>query len=154
MSSTNALEEYYKALTDRELLNRARERGYTHESEQVLHAELARRKLAAREVKHFAAQIERNDLRDEVTERGGGYRDSGVQFFGRSYLNESDKNANIQVRTKSSTISGIPLIPIASYRFKGAGGSGERLRNQPRHEVIERVPLSWPQVCMTAIKTA
>jgi len=154
MSDTNALEEYYKALTDHELLNRARENGYTHEAEQVLHAELARRKLAPREVKHFAAEIERNDLRDEVTERGGGYRRPGIQFFGGSYLNESDRNANIQVMTKWFTISGIPLIPIASYRFKGAGGLVDRTRNHSRQEVIGRVPLYWPQVCVTAVKTA
>ena len=154
MSDTNALEEYYKALTDRELLNRARESGYTYEGKQVLHAELARRKLAPRDVKHFAAEIERNDLRDEVTERGGGYRDPGIQFFGRSYLNERDRNANIQVRTKWFTISGIPLIPIASYRFKGAGDSGARSSNHTRQEVIGRVPLYWPQIFMTFAKTA
>jgi hypothetical protein len=148
------LEEYYKGLTDRELLNRARESRYTHEAEQVLHAELARRKLAPRDVKHFAAEIERNDLRDEVTERGGGYRSLGIQFFGRSYLNESDRKANIPVRTKWFTISGIPLIPFASYRFKGAGGLAEPSRNHARQEVVGRAPLYWPQVCVIAVKTA
>jgi hypothetical protein len=153
MSDTNAVEEYYKGLTDRELLNRARESGFTHEAEKVLHAELERRKLAPRDVKHFAAEIERNDLRDEVTERGGGYRRPGIQFFGRGYLNVADKNANIQVRTKWFTMGGMPLIPIASYRFKCTSGSGERSEAHARQEVIGRVPLNWVQVFMTSIQT-
>jgi hypothetical protein len=154
MPGLNALEEYYKTLADSELLNRGGESGYTYEAEQVLRKELARRNLAPSDVKRYAAEFERNKLRDEVIERGGGYRSLGLQFFGRSYLNESDRNASIQVRTKWFTISGIPLIPVASYRFRCTGGLGKRSQSHTRQEVIDRVPLNWSQVFMTSIKTA
>ena len=47
----------------------------------------------------YVAASERNKLRDEVTERGGGYRSLGLQFFGKSFINESDREADVQVRT-------------------------------------------------------
>src|ERR1035438_8425409 len=130
MPDANPLDEYYKTLTDQELLNRAREVGFTDEAERVQRKELASRNLGHRDVKRYIALSERGKLRDEVIERGGGYRRLGLQFFGGTYLNEADKKANIQVRTKWFTISGVPLIPIASFRSKCKGDSSKRpLRN-------------------------
>lgn len=150
MPDATALEKHYKALTDRELLKLRSEGGFTEEAERVLANELARRHLASGDVKKYVAASERNNLRDEVVERGGGYRSLGLQFFGRSFLNESDRAANIQVRTRWFTMSGIPLIPIASYRFK----AGSPFSAFTQRSVIDRVPIHWPQVFMTFLKTA
>jgi hypothetical protein len=154
MPDSTALESYYKTLTDRELLNLRAEHGFTEEAEQVLGKELARRHLASSDVKKYVAAAERNNLRDEVVERGGGYRSIGLQFFGKSFLNESDRAANILVRTKWFTISGIPLIPIASYRFKSGKDSKSSSLPNAQRSVINRVPLNWTQVFMTFAKTA
>jgi hypothetical protein len=147
MPDATALEEYYKTLTDQQILNLKREGGFTIEAEQVLGEELARRNLGPHDLKQYAADVKRNKLREEVTERGGGYRELGFQFFGGRYLSEADRIANIQVRTKWFTISGIPLIPIASYRLKCISSSGKR-------SVIDRVSLDWVQVFRTWTKTA
>lgn len=128
MPDAAILEKYYKALTDRELLKLRTDGGFTEEAGQVLSKELERRHLASGDVKKYIAVTERINLRDEVMERGGGYRSLGLQFFGNTYLNESDRAAKIQIRTKWFTISGIPLIPIASYRFKCAKNSGSSFR--------------------------
>ncbi len=154
MPNATELEKYYETLTDRELLNLRAESGFTVEAEQVLGKELVRRHLGSGDVKKYVAASERNDLRDEVVERGGGYRSLGLQFFGKSFLNESDRSANIQVRTKWFTVSGIPLIPIASYRFKCATNSGSSFPTNTQRSVINRVPLNWSQVFITFAKTA
>ena len=154
MADVGALEEYYKGLTNQELLNLGGEGGFTDDAEIVFLAELARRKLGQNAVKRFVAVTERRNLREEVVERGGGYRSPGIQFFGKSYQSESDKEANIQIRTKWFTMSGIPLIPIASYRFKCTSGTGKWFPKNTEQRVIERVPLNWAQVVMTWITTA
>ncbi len=154
MPDTLALEKYYKTLTDRELLNLGAEGGFTAEAEQVFGKELARRNLGSRNVKEYVAASERSKLRGEVVERGGGYRSIGLQFFGKSFLNETDRKANIHVRTKWFTISGMPLIPIASYRFKATKSGGGSFPTNTQRTVIDRVPLHWPQVFMTFAKTA
>jgi hypothetical protein len=154
MPDAKILEKYYKALTDRELLKLRTDGGFTEEAEQVLSKELERRHLTSDDVKKYVAATERNNLRDEVVERGRGYSRFGLQFFGKTYLNESDRVTKIKVRTKWFTIGGIPLIPIASYRFKCAENSGSSFRTNARRNVINRVPLNWPQVFMTFAKTA
>jgi hypothetical protein len=154
MPDATALENYYKTLTDRELLGLKAEGGFTEEAEQVLGKELVRRHLASGDVKRYVATSECDTLRNEVAERGGGYRSFGLQFFGKNFLTESDRVANIQVRTKWFTMSGIPLIPIASYRFRCANRAGSSFRTNTQRSVINRVPLDWPQVFMTFAKTA
>ena len=154
MPDATALEKYYKSLTDRELLRLRAEGGFTEEAELVLGKELVLRHLASGDVKKYVAESERDNLRDEVVERGGGYRNLGLQFFGKSFLNESDRAGNIQVRTKWFTLGGVPLIPVASYRFKCANSSGGLFPTNTQRSVINRVPLNWPQVFMTFAKTA
>lgn len=135
-------------------MNLKRGGGFTADAEEVLARELTRRNLTPGDLKRYVAVTQRNQLRDEVTERGGRYRSLGFQFFGGRYRNESDRRAAIQVRTKWFTISGIPLIPIASYRFKRGGHAGQWSRTRTRRGVIERVPLDWAQVFTTWLKTA
>jgi hypothetical protein len=153
MPNANELADYYRSLTDPELLHQVSEGGFTDEAEKVLSKELERRHLGRAEATRYAADSEKSKLRDEVVERGGGYRGLGMQFFGRAHLNEADERAGIQVRTKWFTISGIPLIPVASYRFRCAGVSGKRRGADLSHSVIDRVPLHWTQVFATWMKS-
>jgi hypothetical protein len=154
MPDATALTQYYRTLTDQELLNLKREGGFTAEAEEVLAGELTRRNLTPGDLKRYVAVTQRNKLREEVTERGGGYRSLGLQFFGGRYLNDADRSADIQIRTKWFTISGIPLVPIASYRFKCMSHSGKWSSTSTQRGVIDRVSLDWAQVFMTWIKTA
>jgi hypothetical protein len=147
MPDTIALVKYYEALTDTALLNLAREGGFTEEAQQVLAKELRRRNLNDNDVKRYVTRGEQIKLHEEAEERGSRGRGPGLLFFGRRFLNNSDKEANIQLRTKFFALGGIPLIPIASYRFKCTGH-----REQGR--VIDRVPLNWAQVFITWGKTA
>ena len=147
MPDTIALAKYYETLTDAALLNLAREGGFTKEAQQVLAKELRRRNLNDNDVKRYVARGEQIKLREEAEERGTRGRGPGLLFFGRCFLNDSDKEANILLRTKFFALGGIPLIPIASYRFKCTGH-----REQGR--VIDRVPLNWAQVFTTWGKTA
>ena len=153
MPDSTELDHYYKSLNNQELLSLRTEGGFTADAEQVIDQELARRNLGPAELKHHAAAAEHDRLRDEATERGGGYRMPGLQFFGKRYLNEADRRANIQVRTKWFTMSGIPLVPLASYRFKCNGGSDNPSHLTGRQTVINRVPLDWKHVILTWFKT-
>jgi hypothetical protein len=153
MPDANQLASYYQSLTDSELLNQVSEGGFTDEAERVLKKELTRRHLNQSDVKRYVAATQRSSLHDEVAERGEGYRSLGVQFFGRSYLSEADKTAEIQVRTKWLTVSGIPLIPIASYRFRCTSGNSKRRPMDASRSVVDRMPLQWGQVFLTGMKT-
>lgn len=148
-----ALETYYRTLTDQQLLQLRSEDGLTEDAEHALSSELARRHLDSRDVKEYVAAIARSKLRHEVVERGGGYRQFGFQFFGKGFLNEADRSAHIEVRTKWFTISGIPIVPIASYRFMRANQSKNLFSANAQRNVVSRVPLCWPQVFLTFAKT-
>jgi hypothetical protein len=130
------------------------EGGLTEEAQQVLVRELGRRNLGHNDLKRYLAQGERTKLREEAKEKGFRGRGPGLLFFGRRFLNEADKEANIQVRTKFFALGGIPLIPIASYRFKCAGHRERSLTDDMDQRVINRVPLNWAQVFLTWIKAA
>lgn len=145
MLDTCALAKHYETLTDAKLLSLKSEGGLSDEALPVLADELKRRNLKDGDLRRYAVP-ERIKLREDTTEKGFRFRGPGLLFFGRSYLNEADKEANIQVRTKWFAIAGIPLVPIASYRFKCTGDTGQR--------VVDRVPLNWAQVRLTWMKTA
>jgi hypothetical protein len=155
MPDTIELTKYYETLTDDALLNLASEGGFTEEAQQVLAKELRRRNLANGDLKRCVARNERLKLREEAKEKGFRGRGPGLLFFGRRFLNEADKEANIQVRTKFFALGGIPLIPIASYRFQCTGDQGRWLNFYDGNQrIINRVPLNWTQVFLTWIKTA
>lgn len=153
MPDTIALAKHYEALTDAALLNLANESGFTEEAQQVLAKELGRRNLGDGDLKRYVAQGERSKLREESKEKGFRYKGTGLLFFGRRFLNKADKDASIQLRTKFFALCWIPLIPIASYRFKCTGHRGW-LTDDINQRVITRVPLNWAQVFLTWIKTA
>jgi len=158
MPDTSELARYYESLTDGELLILNSEGGFTEDAAHVLGQELKRRNLAAGDLTKYLVPA-RIRLREEAQEKGFRARGPGLLFFGRRYLNESDRKANIQVRTKWFALGGMPIIPIASYRFKCSGEQGKSalrdwLSNDPEQRVIQRVPLNWNQVFLTWMKTA
>jgi len=153
MPDASALEKYYETLTDAQLLNLRSEGGFTEQAEQVLADELKRRNLRASDVKQYAVP-ERIKLREEAQEKGFAGRGPALRFFGRRYLNEADKTANIQLRTKWFALGGIPIVPLASYRFKCTGTPSKWFGGDTEQRVINRVPLNWPQVFLTWAKTA
>lgn len=154
MPDSSSLAKYYEGLTNAELLNLRSEGGFTDEAERVISEELRRRNLNASDLKRYEAQGERIKLREETTEKGSGGRGPGLLFFGRHYLNEQDRQANIQVRTKWFTLGGVPLVPLASYRFQCTGDAHNWLSDNGKQRVINRVPLNWEQVFLTWLKTA
>jgi hypothetical protein len=154
MPDADALAKYYETLTDVQLLNLRAEDGFTEQAEQVLAEELKRRNLKASDVKRNMAHKNRINLRDEAKEKGVAGRGPALLFFGNRYLNEADKTANIRLRTKWFALGGMPIVPLASYRFKCKGTPGKWLWGDAEQRVIERVPLNWPQVFLTWAKTA
>lgn len=153
MPDLKALAAYYETRTDAELLNLKIEGGFTQEAERVFSEELRRRNLGVDNIERYKAQGELFKLREEATEKGNTLRGSGLLFFGRRYMNEEDRHANVQVRTKWFALSWIPLIPIASYRFQCPSHARRRLSDGGQR-VINRVPLDWAQVFVTWFKTA
>jgi hypothetical protein len=153
MPDVGEFTRYYKTLTDAELLNLKSQGGFTEEAEQELAEELRRRNLKPAKLKRHIVH-ERIRLREEAKEKGFAGRGPALLFFGRRYLNDADKRANIQLRTKWFALGGIPLVPIASYRFKCTGDAGKWHLGDPEQRVINRVPLNWTQVFLTWMKTA
>ncbi|HEV2326609.1 MAG TPA: hypothetical protein VGS10_21900 [Terracidiphilus sp.] len=154
MPDTIALAKYYETLTNAELLNLKREGGFTEEAECVLAQELRRRKLDASDLKRNEVQRERIRLREETTEKGTRGWGPGLLFFGGRYPSEEDRKANIQVRTKWFALGGIPLVPVASYRFHFGNDARGWSSGNGKQRVIDRVPLDWTQVLLTWLKTA
>jgi len=154
MPNADALAKYYETLNDAQLLNLRAEDGFTEQAEQVLVEELKRRDLKASDVKRNTAYKNHINLRDEAKEKGVSDRGPALLFFGNRYLNEADKTANIRLRTKWFALGGIPIVPLASYRFKCKGTPGKWFWGDTEQRVIDRVPLNWPQVSLTWAKTA
>jgi hypothetical protein len=153
MLDLDALKKHYQTLSDAELLNLRSEGGFADEALPVLSNEMARRHLSKADIAHHITSSAHNKLTDEAKEKGMGGRGPGLLFFGRRYLSDADKDANIQVRTKFFTLGGLPLIPIASYRFKCKGGRAGCLDSSSNRQVLERIPLDWSQVFITWAKT-
>lgn len=153
MSDPNALANYYETRTDAELLNLKIEGGFTQEAESVLSEELRRRNLGADDLKRYEAQGKQLRLRDEAVEKGFPLRGTGLLFFGRRYMNEEDRNADIQIRTRWFALCWIPLVPIASYRFRCHSNARHGF-SAGRQLVISRVRLDWTQVFLTWLKAA
>jgi hypothetical protein len=154
MPDADALAKYYQTLTDAQLLNLRAEDGFTEQAEQVLAEELKRRNFRDSDVKRNTVHKNRINLRDEAQEKGFTGRGPALLFFGNRYLNEADKTANIRLRTRWLALGGMPIIPLASYRFKCKGSPGKWFWGDTEQRVIDRVPLNWPQVFLTWAKTA
>jgi hypothetical protein len=154
MPDADALAKYYETLTDTQLLNLRAEDGFTEQAEQLLSEELERRNLKASDVKRNTVYKNRINLRDEAQEKRIVGKGPALLFFGNRCVNEADKAANIRLRTKWFALGGMPIIPLASYRFKCKGTPGQWFWGDTEQRVIDRVPLNWPQVFLTWAKTA
>ena len=154
MESQSQLAATYEHMSAGELLQIANEGGLRPESKQALAEELHRRKLKASDLPSHK-QTAQEHLEEETRERWFPlfrYRSLGFGLYGRSYLNEADKVSNIQVRTKFFVFV-IPLVPIASYRFRCTGEPGKWFQWSTDQQALNRVPLVWTQVFMTWLKT-
>jgi hypothetical protein len=152
MLDLDAIAKHYQTLTDGELLNLQAEGGFADEALPVLRDELARRKLTKADLTQHIKSVADIRLADEAKEKGLGGRGPGLMFFGRRYLNADDKAANIQIQTKFFSLGGFPLIPLASYRLKCKGGEGKWFDWSTNRQVLNRVPLDWPQVIVVWTK--
>ncbi|MGD0939815.1 MAG: hypothetical protein ABR905_08880 [Terracidiphilus sp.] len=153
MPDADALAKYYETLTDSQLLNLRAEDGLTEQADLMLTEELKRRNLTTGDMKRNTAYNNRTNLLDKAQERGSSSKGPGLLFFGNRCLNEADKTANIRLRTKWFALGGMPIVPLASYRFKCKGIPGKWFWGDAEQRVINRVPLNWPQVFLTWAKT-
>jgi hypothetical protein len=154
MESPSQLASTYQHMSEGTLLEIANEGGLTPEAKQAIAEELHRRKLKASDLPSHK-QTAKEQLEEETQERWFPlfrYRSLGFGLYGRSYLNEADKESNIQVRTKFFVFV-IPLVPIASYRFQCTGEPGKWFQWNADQLALNRVPLVWTQVFMTWLKT-
>jgi len=145
----------YENMSDGQLLQTANEGGLVDEAKQALANELHRRNLKKSDLVHHK-ESPRVRLRRETTERElplSRYGGTGILFFGRRYLSQSDKDANIQLRTKWIALSWLPLIPLASYRFK-CKRQGWKFFYWTDQVVLNQVPLNWGQVFLTLVKAS
>ena len=143
----------YASMLDGQLLQAANEGGLVDEAKQALAEELRRRGLKKSDLIHHK-ESPRARLRKEAAEREfslSGYGGTGVLFFGRHYLNPMDKEANIQLRTKWIALCWLPLIPLASYRFK-CKRQGWKFCYWTDQLVLNQVPFNWDQVLLTWLK--
>lgn len=153
MTDAVTLAKYYQTLTDPELMNLEREGGFTEEARRLLADELRRRNLGAGDLKRYELQGQRIKLHEETAEKGDRRRGTGLLFFGKRYRNKEDRQDNIQVRTKWFALCWIPLVPVASYRFKISGNVNRGSAEDGKQRVIDRVPLDLMQVSLTWLKT-
>jgi hypothetical protein len=155
MESAAQLAITYQNMSEGELLEIANESGLTSEARQVIAEELHRRKLRASDLPRVK-EPRQTSLEQETEERWFPLtrgHSLGFGLYGRKYLNEADKEANIQVRTKFFVFA-IPLVPIASYRFKCTGDANKWFHWDAEQQVLNRVPLDWSQVLRTWLTTA
>jgi hypothetical protein len=142
----------YKHMSDGQLLQVANEGGLIEEAQQALAQELHRRSLKLSDLPHHK-ESPQEALQNEARERWFPLlRRFGFGLYDRNYLDESDRLHNIQLRTKFF-VFGIPLIPIASYRFRCKGDPHKWFQDDSDQHVLSRVPLAWTQVFMTWTKT-
>ena len=139
----------YQHMSDGQLLQTANEGGLIPEAHQALTEELHRRNLKPADLRRYKPSPHEL-LQDEARQKG--WRGTGLFFFGRSYLNQSDEQKNVQLRTKFVSFAYFPLVPIAAYRFQCTGSPKWWLRWNNGQQVIDRVPLNWRQVTLTWVK--
>ena len=149
MPTPSELLSTYQHMTDGQLLEIANEGGFRPEAELALAEELHRRKLKLSDLPLYKETLD-DRLQAETKQKS--FRGTGLRFYGRKFLNEADKQANIQIKTKWFAFSYIPLIPLASYRFQCSGSPDKWFQWSRQRRPLGRVPLNWNQAVMTWLK--
>jgi hypothetical protein len=155
MSAQSDFAKTYESMSDGQLLQTASEGGFLEEAKEALTNEFSRRNLKKSDLVRHKESL-RARLRQEATERKfplSRYGGTGLFLFGRHYLTAADKEANIQLRTKWVAFSHLPLIPLASYRFK-CRQQGWKLFHWSDQVVLNQVSLNWDQVFLTWLKAS
>jgi hypothetical protein len=141
----------YRGMTDEQLLEIAGEGGLVDEAKSALQVEMQNRKLTPEMVENYHSEMERYRLGQKERTRQA-LTTGFFRLFGRSYLSEEDKAQGIQLRTKWLALRGLPIIPIASYRY-----SCHRVTTGfiewKEEKVIDRVPLNWNQAIRTWVQS-
>jgi hypothetical protein len=146
----------YQQMPDGQLLLLANEGGLVDEAHQALTEELGKRNLKKQDIvlpKKKTPHERLQEAAEEKTIGSGRGGNTGYYFYGRHYLNEADKAADIQLRTKWFVLASLPLIPLASYRLKCKQKSFGWFRWYAEQQIVNRVALNWNQIFLTWIKT-
>jgi hypothetical protein len=146
----------YQQMPDGQLLLLANEGDLVDEAHQALTEELRKRNLKKQDIvlpKKKTPHERLQEAAEEKTIASGRGGNTGFYFYGRHYLNEADKAADIQLRTKWFVLASIPLVPLASYRLKCKQKSFGWFRWYTEQQIVNRVALNWNQILLTWIKT-
>jgi hypothetical protein len=142
----------YQKMTDDEILQLASEGGFVDVAQNALQAELHRRNITSQQVAELHSNQEQEKVAKRAT-RAFSLKGTGLVFYGRRYMSESDREQNIQLRTKWFALVGFPIFPIASYRFAYTTRSKFKLWWNAQGTFVDQVPLQWSQVLTTWVKT-
>jgi hypothetical protein len=147
MDSPSDFALIYQKMTDDELLQIASEGGFVDAAQNALQAELKRRNITSREVAAHSSALKQEKIEKSAT-RKFAFRGTGLVFYGRHYMSESDRDENIQLRTKWFAFCSFPIYPIASYRFACKSRTKFRLWSGDE-KFIDQVRLQWSQIIET-----
>jgi hypothetical protein len=139
----------YQHMTDGQLLQIASEGGLTDQAQLPLRAEMAARKLTTNALDAY--RKDQQQIRTEQEQERN--RSTFFDLFGRSFLSEEDRAQGIEVRTKWFASRGVPIFPVASYRYRCKRRTIGKATVILHEELIDRIPLYWPQVLLTWAKT-
>jgi hypothetical protein len=142
----------YRGMTDEQLLGIAGEGELVDEAQQALQIEMKNRKLTPEMVQSYHAETQRYLLAQKAEIKSELFSFSLFRLYGRAYLSEEDKAQGIQVRTKWLTLRGLPIIPVASYRYSCKDLTTGQIQWR-EEKVIDQIPLNWNQAIRTWVKS-
>ena len=154
MPSQADFADTYRALPDGPLQQLAADGGLTREAKIALAQELRTRNLTKHDFATHPNDAPQTQLEKSVQEKTfwAGRGRTGIYLFGKHYLNQADREQDIQLRTKWFTFASLPLIPLGSFRFKCEQKSFGPFHWNTQQSVIEQVPIYWKQVILTWLK--
>jgi murein L,D-transpeptidase YcbB/YkuD len=142
----------YRGMTDEQLLEIAGEGELVDEAQQALQIEMKNRKLTPEMVQSYHAETQRYLLAQKAEVKSELFNFSLFRLYGRTYISEEDKAQGIQVRTKWLTLRGLPIVPVASYRYSCQNVTTGQIKWN-EEKVIDQVPLNWNQAIRTWLKS-
>jgi hypothetical protein len=138
----------YRNMTDDQLLQIASEGGLVDEATVALNSEMASRKLTPQAMSSY--KEDQLQYKKEQVERAN--KSAFFRLFGRRVISQDDTTHRVEIRTKWFAPRGIPIFPIASYRYSWEQKTiGKATSTHER--LIDRVPLNWAQVLRTGAIT-